>query len=184
VIHASKKHEPKENTHMKILITVVIVCGALFALTPAFAHSEHKAKSAPIKKEQQVWGIAGDKKNAKRTIRLTMTDQMRFVPDKFEVKEGETVRIALKNNGTMLHEMVIGTMKELDEHAALMVKFPNMEHDEPHMAHVAPGKSGEIVWTFNRAGQFDFACLIAGHYQAGMVGKINVIAANPVSRKQ
>ena len=48
-----------------------------------------------------------------------------------------------------------------------MVKFPNMEHDEPYMAHVAPGKTGEIVWTFNRAGDFDFACLIAGHYQAG-----------------
>jgi uncharacterized cupredoxin-like copper-binding protein len=39
---------------------------------------------------------------------------------------------------------------------------------------VAPGKTGEIVWTFNRAGQFDFACLIAGHYQAGMIGKITV----------
>jgi uncharacterized cupredoxin-like copper-binding protein len=42
--------------------------------------------------------------------------------------------------------------KELDEHAALMVKFPEMEHDEPYMAHVGPGKSGEIVWTFNLAG--------------------------------
>jgi uncharacterized cupredoxin-like copper-binding protein len=55
-----------------------------------------------------------------------------------------------------------------------MIKFPTMEHDEPYMAHVAPGKTGEIIWTFNRAGQFEFACLIAGHYQAGMVGKIMV----------
>ena len=66
------------------------------------------------------------------------------------------------------------TKQVLDEHAALMQKFPNMEHDEPYMAHVPPGKTGEIVWTFNRAGEFDFACLIAGHYQAGMVGKIVV----------
>ena len=58
-----------------------------------------------------------------------------------------------------------------------MVKFPNMEHDEPYMAHVKPGESGEIVWTFNRPGDFDFACLIAGHYQAGMVGKIKVAPA-------
>jgi plastocyanin len=29
---------------------------------------------------------------------------------------------------------------------------------------------------FNRPGEFDFACLIAGHYQAGMVGKITVTA--------
>jgi uncharacterized cupredoxin-like copper-binding protein len=45
------------------------------------------------------------------------------------------------------------------------------------MAHVPPGKTGEIVWTFNRAGEFEFACLIAGHYQGGMVGAIMVTPA-------
>ena len=105
-----------------------------------------------------------------------MSDNMRFTPDKIEVKQGETVRISLKNSGKILHEMVIGTKNELDEHAALMLKFPMMEHDEPYMAHVPPGKTGEIIWTFNKAGEFDFACLIAGHYQAGMVGKILVAA--------
>ena len=73
-----------------------------------------------------------------------------------------------------MHELVIGTRQELDEHATLMAKFPGMEHDEPYMAHVAPGKTGALVWNFNRVGEFDFACLIPGHYQAGMVGKINV----------
>ncbi len=106
-----------------------------------------------------------------------MSDSMRFTPDRIEVKQGETVRLLLKNEGKLLHEFVLGTKKELDEHAALMVKFPNMEHDEPYMAHVPPGKRGQIVWTFNRAGEFDFACLIAGHYQAGMVGKVKVVAA-------
>jgi uncharacterized cupredoxin-like copper-binding protein len=72
---------------------------------------------------------------------------------------------------------VLGTREELDAHAALMVKFPGIEHDEPYMAHVPPGKTGEIIWTFNRAGDFDFACLIAGHYQAGMVGKVKVTAS-------
>jgi len=53
------------------------------------------------------------------------------------------------------------------------------------MAHVAPGKTGEIVWTFNRAGEFDFACLIPGHYDAGMVGKIKVVPApNPPGASQ
>ena len=103
-----------------------------------------------------------------------MLDTMRFVPDKIEVKQGETIRFVHTNEGKLMHEFVIGTKKELDEHAALMMKFPNMEHDEPYMAHVAPGKTGEIIWNFNRAGDFDFACLIAGHYQAGMVGKIKV----------
>lgn len=103
-----------------------------------------------------------------------MLDTMRFVPDRIDVKRGETVRQKVTNSGAVLHEFVIGTPKELDEHAAPMVKFADTEHDEPYMAHVAPGKSGEIGWTFNRAGEFMFACLIAGHCQAGMVGKIVV----------
>jgi uncharacterized cupredoxin-like copper-binding protein len=83
----------------------------------------------------------------------------------------------IKNTGKGLHELVIGTKPELDAHAALMVKFPDMQHDEPYMAHVAPGKTSELIWTFNRPGTFDFACLIAGHYQAGMVGTIQVAAS-------
>ena len=149
---------------------------ALFATTLAQAHGDeaHAKKAGLVKKEQKEWGIAGDAKAAKRTITITMSDTMRFTPDKIEVKQGETVKIVVKNEGKLLHEFVIGTKKELYEHAALMVKFPNMEHDEPYMAHVGMGKAGEIVWTFNKPGDFDFACLIAGHYQAGMVGKIVV----------
>ena len=105
-----------------------------------------------------------------------MSDQMRFSPEKIEVKQGETIRFVHKNDGQILHEFVLGTKKELDEHAALMAKFPGMEHDEPYMAHVAAGKTAEMVWTFNRAGEFDFACLIPGHYEAGMIGKVKVSA--------
>ena len=83
----------------------------------------------------------------------------------------------MKNSGKMLHEFVLGTKQELLAHAALMLKFPTMEHDEPYMAHVPVGKSGQIIWTFNRAGDFEFACLIAGHYQAGMKGTVKVTAA-------
>ena len=122
------------------------------------------------------WGIAGNAKAVTRTISESMLDKMRFTLDKIEVKQGDTVKFVLKNEGKIMHEFVIGTKKELDEHAALMVKFPTMEHDEPYMAHIPPGKTGEIIWTFNRPGSFDFACLIAGHYQAGMVGTITVVA--------
>jgi uncharacterized cupredoxin-like copper-binding protein len=107
---------------------------------------------------------------------VRMTDAMRFAPDHWRVALGETLRIVIHNDGKMLHELVIGTREELDRHAELMLKHPNMEHDEPYMAHVAPGQRGEIVWRFNRAGEFHFACLIAGHYQAGMVGRISVLA--------
>jgi uncharacterized cupredoxin-like copper-binding protein len=146
--------------------------------SPAHAHGDasHAGKSAPVRKEQKAWGIAGEAKAARRTVRFEMSDDMRFTPDRLDVRQGETVRIVVRNKGSVLHEFVLGTKDELDAHAALMVKFPGMEHDEPYMAHVPPGKSGEIIWTFNRAGDFDFACLIAGHYQAGMVGKVKVTA--------
>ena len=138
---------------------------------PKSAHNAHTAV-----KEQKAWGIGGDTKAATRTVTLTMGDNMRFVPNKLSFKQGETVRFVIKNKGKLLHEMVIGTRAELDAHAAMMVKFPKMAHDEPYMAHVNAGQSGGLVWTFNRPGDFEFACLIAGHYQAGMVGTISVSA--------
>jgi len=138
---------------------------------PKSAHNAHTAV-----KEQKTWGIGGDANAATRTVTLTMDDTMRFTPSKLSFKQGETVRFVIQNKGKLLHEMVIGTRQELDEHAAMMVKFPNMAHDEPYMAHINAGQSGGLVWTFNRPGDFEFACLIAGHYQAGMVGTISVSA--------
>ena len=160
------------------LIKTLLLAAALATSGLALAHTDkpHDKKDGPVKKEQKAWGIASDAKAGMRTVELRMTDNMRFTPDKLEVKQGETVKFVLRNNGAVMHEFVLGTKKELDEHAALMVKFPTMEHSEPYMAHVAPGKTGEIIWTFNRAGDFNFACLIAGHYSAGMVGKVKVLA--------
>ena len=157
----------------------ILVPAALLALTPlgvSHAHGDkaNARKAGTVVKEQKPWGIAGDAKSVTRTVEVRMLDTMRFMPDRIEVKQGETIRFVHKNDGKIMHEFVIGTKKELDEHAVLMQKFPNMEHDEPYMAHVAPGKIGEIIWTFNRAGDFDFACLIPGHYQAGMVGQVKV----------
>jgi uncharacterized cupredoxin-like copper-binding protein len=159
----------------------LILASAASLLTFAgrvFAHGDkkHPDKATPTKKEQKDWGIAGDAKAVKRSIAIGMADTMRFTPDRITVKLGETLRFKAKNNGKVLHEFVIGTIAENAKHAELMIKFPAMEHDEPYMAHVPPAKSGQIVWQFNRAGEFEFACLIAGHYQSGMVGTIIVQA--------
>ena len=146
----------------------------LVAALEAQAHGDKGHKPGPVKKEQKEWGIAGDARAVRRTIEVRMLDSMRFEPARIDVRLGETIRFVHRNTGKVMHEFVIGTKKELDEHAALMLKFPNMEHDEPYMAHVAPGKTAEMIWTFNRAGEFEFACLIAGHYTAGMKGRIVV----------
>jgi uncharacterized cupredoxin-like copper-binding protein len=160
---------------MNILATIILGIVTMTAAEVSHSHSaaHHSSKQSVIK-EQKEWGIAGDESAVTRVIEISMLDTMRFVPDIIDVKQGETIRLKVKNNGKIMHELVIGTKKELDEHAALMKKHPNMEHDEPYMAHVEAGKSADIIWTFNRAGQFDFACLLPGHYEAGMIGKINV----------
>jgi len=153
----------------------ILLLAALLAVPLAHAHGDKKhAPAAETVAEQTAWGIAGKSAQVNRTLTIDMADTMRFTPDKLAVQEGDTVRFVVRNTGRMLHEMVIGTPAELAKHAALMAKFPDMEHDEAYMVHVGPGKTGEIVWRFNRAGTFEFACLIAGHYEAGMRGTLTV----------
>jgi uncharacterized cupredoxin-like copper-binding protein len=167
----------KQHSKRKML-GAALGTGLLTLARAASAHSDkpHAAKAGAVKKEQKDWGIAGDAKDVKRTVDCKMLDTMRFSPDRIEAKLGETLRFTATNTGQVLHEFVIGNRKENAAHYELMKKFPNMEHDEPYMAHVPAGKKAEIVWKFNRPGEFEFACLIAGHYEAGMVGKIVVSA--------
>jgi uncharacterized cupredoxin-like copper-binding protein len=131
----------------------------------------HKAGSAS---EERAFGRAGDPKNAARTVKIDMADTMRYSPSEISIKRGETVRFEATNNGKVMHEIVLGTMRELKEHADLMKKHPGMEHDEPYMAHVAPGKTERLVWQFTKPGEFFYGCLIPGHFEAGMVGRIVV----------
>lgn len=157
-------------------MNAILLIVALLASPLAWAHGEPQvAKRMDYSKaEETPFGRAADPKKAKRTVRVAMTDAMRFQPAELIVKRGEIVRFVPVNKGQVLHEMVLGTMDDLKEHAELMKKHPGMEHDEPHMAHVAPGKSGEIGWQFTKSGEFYYACLIPGHFEAGMVGRITV----------
>ena len=144
----------------------------------ALAHGDedhgkrHKYDAGKV--EETAFGHEGDPKKVKRVVTLGMSDAMRFSPADVVVKRGETVKFVVRNDGRLLHEMVLGTPQEIKEHAELMKKFPEMEHSSPSMAHVKPGAAGEIVWRFTKAGTFQFACLQPGHFEAGMVGKVVV----------
>jgi uncharacterized cupredoxin-like copper-binding protein len=111
-----------------------------------------------------------------RTITVEMTDSMRYTPSDIQAKKGETIRLLVKNNGKVKHEMSLGTEKELLAHLEEMKKFPGMEHDEPGKLTLAPGTEGEIIWQFSKAGTVNFACLMPGHYEAGMKGQVKVSA--------
>lgn len=142
----------------------------------AHGDEEHSAprKFDASKVEPTDFGQEGNPKKVTKTIKVDMTDVMRFTPSDVTVKRGETVKFVVHNDGKVLHEMVLGTKEAIAQHAELMKKFPEMEHADANMAHVKPGKSGEIVWQFTEAGEFKFACLQPGHFEAGMVGKVVV----------
>lgn len=99
---------------------------------------------------------------------------MRFAPSSVAVQRNETIRFVVKNDGHLRHEMVLGAVSELKKHAALMIRFPDMQHSDPNQVSVPPGETGELIWRFTQAGSVDFACLQPGHYDAGMKGQIRI----------
>jgi uncharacterized cupredoxin-like copper-binding protein len=142
------------------------------ALSRGDASHDNMAHSTSA--EDKAFGRQGDPKKISRTINVDMSDAMRFTPADITVKQGETIRFRVKNAGKTMHEMVLGTMQDLQAHADLMSRHPGTEHDEPHLAHVAPGKTRTIVWQFIKAGEFHYGCLVPGHLEAGMLGRIKV----------
>ncbi len=139
-------------------------------------------------------GEPGKAAKATRTIEIKMSDNF-YEPENISVKEGETIRFVVKNAGEFVHEFNIGTtamhaahqeeMMMMMEHGALepdkinhnmmmmdMGGGKTMKHDDPNSVLLEPGKSGEVVWTFAKAGDIEFACNVPGHYDAGMMGHI------------
>ncbi len=145
----------------RILLVSALTC---VISTGAFADEEAASPGNP-----------GNSGQVSRTIEITMEDN-RFKPSEINVKQGETIKFMLKNTGKKKHEMVIGTPEELDKHAKMMKKFPDMEHsDEPNMITVDPGKTGELIWQFTEAGTVNFECPLPGHSK-GMRGTVLVEA--------
>jgi len=162
--------------HARIAIAAAAFLGlslTILAVTdtmsiPASAHEVHARFSA---------GEPGDPKKPARTIKVIMREdgkKMAFDPARITVRKGEQIRFVLENDGTDEHEFVLATALENRKHAELMKKFPDMEHDDPNAKRLAVGDNGEILWKFTKAGTFEFACLIPGHREAGMLGKVVV----------
>jgi uncharacterized cupredoxin-like copper-binding protein len=134
----------------------------------AAAHEDHGNFSA---------GRPGDPKKPARVVNIKMFEgsgKMGYQPARIEVRRGEQIRFVLQNDGEEDHEFVLATAAENRKHAELMKKRPDMEHDDPNGKRLVPHGNGEIVWKFTKRGEFEFACLIPGHYEKGMFGKIVV----------
>lgn len=149
----------------------LIFCGLIAISGPALANGTGSARHGH---GDEAIGLPGRASQVNRTVTIEMNDAMRFIPSRLKVKQGETIRFVVKNAGNMEHEFVLGTDEELKKHNELMGKFPEMEHADTNMIRVDPGKTGEVLWRFTKTGEVGFACLLAGHFDAGMKGAIKV----------
>jgi uncharacterized cupredoxin-like copper-binding protein len=123
-----------------------------------------------------------------RSIAVQMDDQMRFTPSTIDVQTGETIRFVVRNTGRTAHEMVLGSAADIQAHAEVMKQSSSAAHDAPH-SHgtgaaitVAAGQTGELVVSFPQAVTLQMACLIPGHYEAGMRGTVNVNPAGALTK--
>ena len=174
------------------LRTPLLLAGCLLALSVnAMADEAHT----------YAFGHPAPADKATRTVEVTLQD-ISFSPKALDVKAGETVRFVLVNKGQLLHEFNLGDAAMHAAHQKEMLQMqqsgmltptgmgrggmdhssmghgsmdmPGMKHDDPNSVLVEPGKTAELTWTFARADNLEFACNVPGHYQAGMVGKVNV----------
>jgi len=141
------------------------------------AHDEHAQPAGPLALV------------VSRSIEVRMDDQMRFTPSNIEVRAGETIRFVVHNAGKTAHEMVLGSDEEIREHAQAMQQGTGHNdghsHDSGAAITVPAGHKGELVVKFDQAATLQMACLIPGHYEAGMRGTLRVsdaAAPAPVSK--
>lgn len=151
-------------------LSMIAVAGlAISGVARADAGHSHAGETA--------YGMPGDPGKPARAVHIVMREadgKMLFTPDRIEVRKGEQIRFLLRNNGEQDHEFVVATLEDNLKHAEEMRKNPDMEHDDPNAKRLAPRKNGEILWKFTKTGEFDFSCLIPGHRESGMFGRLIV----------
>ena len=142
-------------------------------------------------------GVKGNEENVDRVINVSMYDNY-YQPNKFKVKKNETIKFVLENKGQLVHEFNIATqemhlkhqpeMMMMVEHEILLAdkidkkkmmemakKSPSMAHKHSNSVLLAPGESAELIWKFSNTVDIEAACNVPGHYDVGMIAKIDNI---------
>ncbi|QCF26505.1 cupredoxin domain-containing protein [Hydrocarboniclastica marina] len=177
----------KKSLLVSLIASLTVSLSSLTLAAPGHGGGHHGANNI---------GQPGKAAEASRTVEVTMYDNY-YEPEEISVDEGETVRFVVKNEGMLVHEFNIGTaemhaahqdeMTMMVEHGVIqsdainheMMKMDmgngqTMEHDDPNSVLLEPGKTAEVVWTFGENADLEFACNVPGHYDAGMMGQIEV----------
>lgn len=171
---------------MKALFSLM---GALLISGLAWGHGDMDMSSL---------GKPGEAADVDRVVEVHI-GTMDYSPTSLQVKAGETVRFVVKNGSSLLHEFNIGTAEMHKAHEEEMRRmmeaghitplsaspgqgkpmehdagYMHMSHDDPNSVLVEPGKTEELIWHFGQPADLQFACNVPGHYEAGMVGNLQV----------
>ena len=141
-------------------------------------------------------GSKGDETDVTRVIKVVMYDNY-YEPSSFQIKEGETIKFEVENAGMLVHEFNIANKMMHMKHQPEMIKMAengillafsidkekmkkmakmdkSMGHSHSNSVLLEPKQKGDIIWKFNNAVNIEVACNVPGHYQAGMIAKVNI----------
>ena len=123
------------------------------------------------------FGQPAKSQESDRVIEIEASDDFRFDPEAVDVKKGEVITFTVNNVGEVPHEFTLGPADVQDEHAEEMAEMGDMEMDgDPNAISIGAGETNGLTWEFTEAGSLLFGCHIPGHYEAGMVGDVDVAA--------
>ena len=141
-------------------------------------------------------GSKGNETDVTRVIKVVMYDNY-YEPSSFQIKKGETVKFEVENAGMLVHEFNIANKMMHMKHQPEMVKMvengillafsidkekmkklakmdKSMGHSHSNSVLLEPKQKGDIIWKFDNAINIEVACNVPGHYQAGMIAKVNI----------
>lgn len=121
-----------------------------------------KQLSAPMTPQATPMASSGDEYTVQIELR-----EFRITADHLSLKAGEEYTLVANNAGMMVHELVVEPAGSIDE------PFENGDMVS-EIEDIDPGSSGELVWTFDQPGAYQYACHIPGHYEMGMVLEFTV----------
>ena len=141
-------------------------------------------------------GSKGDETDVTRVIKVVMYDNY-YEPSSFQIKEGETIKFEVENAGMLVHEFNIANKMMHMKHQPEMIKMAengillafsidkekmkkmakmdkSMSHSHSNSVLLEPKQKRNIIWKFDNAVNIEVACNVPGHYQAGMIAKVNI----------
>ena len=163
---------------------ITIIFTLLFLNSLAFADKNMKI------------GSKGNETDVTRVIKVVMYDNY-YEPSSFQIKEGETVKFEVENAGILVHEFNIANkmmhmkhqpeMQKMAENGILLAfsidkeKMKKMAKMDKSMGHshsnsvlLEPKQKRNIIWKFDNAVNIEIACNVPGHYQVGMIAKVDI----------